>query len=195
VCAQRWLSKALTNVSVPTTTANPTRPAAASNPTVCLAPRLIHSPVGEQAPRATKITGQKPTAVEFSTSTCDPGTHENRGFGPEARPTAAWLSQRAFGRVLARVRSNLSSSPSGYNTDREATGAKLTGRSRARVLYSYPDRIQDCVHVSMSHDMSGYSDHSQLSFPPSLGTSKSLQKPSQCLYYGRWHTQSDWVLR
>jgi hypothetical protein len=43
---------------------------------------------GGQAPRATKITGHESTAVEFSTNTGDPGTHENRWFGPETRPIA-----------------------------------------------------------------------------------------------------------
>ena len=44
---------------------------------------------GGQAPRATKIKRRKSTMVEFSTNTGDPGTHENRGFGPETRPIAA----------------------------------------------------------------------------------------------------------
>ena len=44
---------------------------------------------GGKAPRATKIKRRKSTMVEFSTNTGDPGTHENRGFGPETRPIAA----------------------------------------------------------------------------------------------------------
>ena len=71
-------------------TANPTRPDPRSE-----SDRNLGSPLdpytrgGGQAPRATKIAGHKSTVVEFSTNTGDPGTHENRGFGPETRPIAA----------------------------------------------------------------------------------------------------------
>ena len=87
---QHPVGKALTNRRVPTTTANPTRrdPKSESD-------RTFDSPLdpytrgGGQAPRATKIKRRKSTKVEFSTNTGDPGTHENRGFGPETRPIAA----------------------------------------------------------------------------------------------------------
>jgi hypothetical protein len=88
--AQWCPSKALTNRRVPTTTANPTRPDPSFE-----SDRTFGSPLdpytrgGGQAPRATKITRRKSTTVEFTTKTGDPGTHENRGFGPETRPIAA----------------------------------------------------------------------------------------------------------
>ena len=88
--AQGCPSKALTNISVPTTTANPTRrdPRSESDRTFG-SPLDPYTRGGGQAPRATKIKRRKSTMVEFSTNTGDRGTHENRGFGPETRPIAA----------------------------------------------------------------------------------------------------------
>jgi len=92
------LSKALTNISVPTTTANPTRrdPRSESDRTFG-SPLDPYTRGGGQAPRATKIKRRKSTMVEFSTNTGDRGTHENRGFGPETRPIAAYgASARSY---------------------------------------------------------------------------------------------------
>jgi len=87
---QHPVGKALTNISVPTTTANPTRrdPSSESDRTFG-SPLDPYTRGGGQAPRATKIKRRKSTMVEFSTNTGDRGTHENRGFGPETRPIAA----------------------------------------------------------------------------------------------------------
>ena len=88
--AQGCPSKDPTNRRVPTTTANPTRrdPSSESDRTFG-SPLDPYTRGGGQAPRATKIKRRKSTTVEFSTNTGDPGTHENRGFGPETRPIAA----------------------------------------------------------------------------------------------------------